>query len=100
MMRAIAAAAAITLTAAACAPGVDSSKVDLDEPTIVGEVTPDTFEQRSPQKVVVWNNVDLHPTVVQLCIDGVAFRSLSSTHSGLASPALERVPEWDEGCPS
>lgn len=43
-----------------------------------------------PDSIVVFNNVDRHPNVVKLCIDGVAFATTTQT--------IQRVPEWDKNC--
>ena len=86
--------ASVLLTAC----GQDLSKTDLGEPTVVGDVQPESYTAQSPDKVTVYQNVDNHPTIVKLCIDGIAFRTISSSHSGLASPAVDRVPEWDASC--
>ena len=48
-----------------------------------------------PDSVRVFNNVDKHPNVVQLCIDGVGFATTTRNYGD----ALMRVPEWDAGCP-
>lgn len=78
--------------------GRDTSKADLDEPKVIGDVEPERYESRAPDQVIIFSNVDDHPTIVKLCIDGAGFMTISKTHSGLASPAVQRVPAWDEGC--
>ncbi|WP_433220671.1 hypothetical protein [Microtetraspora malaysiensis] len=51
--------------------------------------------------VEVFRNVDNFPNIARICIEGVAFASTSSGvrgESGVANPALVRVPEWDPKC--
>lgn len=50
-------------------------------------------ESQDPDSVTLWNNVDGHPNVVRLCLDGVAFATTSRDYE----PIL-RVPEWDSEC--
>lgn len=88
--------AVIGIIVAAC--GEDLSKADIDQPDIVGDFQPSDYEARAPDKLTVFLNVDNHPTIARVCIDGVAFRTISTNHSGLASPAVERVEEWDSFC--
>lgn len=50
-----------------------------------------------PDSIHVWINIDGHPNVARLCLDGVAF----ATTTRAASPAsLMRVVEWDRFCPA
>ena len=93
MKRILALSAATALTLSACS--VDQSKADLAEPEVRGDVQPDYYVATVPDKLEIISNVDKHPNFVRLCIDGLAFRTISTDHSGLASPAVERVPEWD-----
>ena len=86
----------VILALAGCS--VDQSKADLDEPEVVGDIQPESYIATVPDKVEIISNVDNHPTIVRMCIDGLAFRTVSSTHSGLATPAVDRVPEWDGWC--
>lgn len=89
---------ALALVGTACAEQ-DTSKTDIDEPQLSGDATPETYEARTPELLIVYLNVDNHPTIVKLCIDGVAFRTISSLHSGgIESGAVARVPEWDGDC--
>jgi PBP1b-binding outer membrane lipoprotein LpoB len=76
----------------------DQSKADLAEPDVSENVQPESYVATVPDKVEIISNVDDHPTIVRLCIDGTAWRTISKSHSGLASPALDRVPEWDGWC--
>lgn len=48
---------------------------------------------RDADEYTLWNNVDGHPNVVRLCLDGVAF---ATTTRDLQ--AIMRVPEWDKHC--
>lgn len=47
---------------------------------------------RNPDKIEIINNVDGHPNLVRLCVDGVAL--LTTSHGPYASNVL-RMPEWD-----
>ena len=91
--------AALALAGSACSVPQDTSKADLSEPQVVGDIQPEDYSSVAADQIRVFSNVDDHPTIVRICIDGVAFRTISSTHSSLASPAVARVPEWDEVCP-
>lgn len=82
----------------ACEDGKDAGKADLDQPKIPDRIIPKDFEALSPDKVTVFLNIDTHPTVVRLCLDGLAWRTVSDAHSDLATPAVDRVPEWDSIC--
>lgn len=42
-----------------------------------------------------YNNVDLYPNIVKVCVDGVAF----ATTTRDAQAAIQRIPEWDKTCP-
>ena len=83
------------LALSAC--GSNASETDIGQPTFEGNASTDILAT-TPDEITVFQNVDRHPTIVRICIDGVAFRTISTTHSGLASPAVDRVPEWDETC--
>lgn len=51
--------------------------------------------------VEVFRNADNFPNIARICIEGLAFASTSSGvrgESGVADPALLRVPEWDAKC--
>ncbi|GAB1819573.1 hypothetical protein [Herbidospora sp. RD11066] len=51
--------------------------------------------------IEVFRNADNFPNVARICIEGLAFASTSSGlrgESGVANPALLRVPEWDTKC--
>lgn len=47
-----------------------------------------------PDAVTLWNNVDQHPNIVRLCLDGVGFATTTREYGD----AVERVPEWDAYC--
>jgi hypothetical protein len=47
-----------------------------------------------PQKIEGYKNVDQHPNIVRLCIDGVAFYTTTRTNGEF----MGRVPEWDTWC--
>lgn len=87
-----------SLLLGACAQSKDASDVDLDEPQVQGDLTPNNFTALAPDSITVILNTDGHPTLNRLCMDGLAFVTISNTHSGLASPAYQRVPEWDQVC--
>ena len=76
----------------------DASKADLDQPKVAGDIVPEDFEARSPDKVTVFLNVQSHPSIIRVCLDGLAFRTVSDHYAGLATPAVDRVPEWDAHC--
>ena len=50
---------------------------------------------KNPQKYELYSNIDTHPNIARLCIDGVAFVTTSRDYS-----AVLRVPEWDAWCKS
>lgn len=76
----------------------DASDTDLDEPKQEGDALPDDYSSRAPDSITVYQNVDNHPTIVKVCIEGLAFRTVSTTYVELATPAVERVEEWDASC--
>lgn len=76
----------------------DAGKVDLDQPKVNGNIIPKDYEAVSPDKVTVFLNIDDHPNVVRVCLDGLAFRTVSVKYVSLNTPAVERVPEWDAIC--
>lgn len=82
------------LFVSACA-GSDASKVDLKEPKQKGRTIPSNYEVRVPDSLTVYQNIDGHPTIAKLCIEGLAFRTTSRDYE-----SAERVPEWDKTCPS
>ncbi|WP_055480827.1 hypothetical protein [Sphaerimonospora mesophila] len=51
--------------------------------------------------IEVFRNADSFPNIARICVEGLAFVSTSSGkrgESGVANPALLRVPEWDAKC--
>lgn len=61
--------------------------LELSTESIVVKVGP-------PDSIEVFQNVQLHPNIARVCIDGVAF--LTTTRD---FDAIDRVPEWDAFCP-
>lgn len=47
-----------------------------------------------PQLIQNFNNLDKHPNIAKVCIDGVAFLTTTRQYD-----AVTRVPEWDRTCP-
>jgi hypothetical protein len=93
---------AIIAVALAAAFGIgaceqDASKTDIGEPQFRGNAIPSDYEARVPDLLHVIQNVDNHPTLVKLCIDGLAFRSVSTNHQTWTE-SISRVPEWDDDC--
>lgn len=72
----------VSLTACGQAPWEDSLR-DLEG-----------VEVYDPDSVRMWNNVDKHPNIVRLCLDGVAFATTTREYGD----ALLRIPEWDAYC--
>lgn len=97
MKRWIVGAIAIVLTVTACSSD-DASKADLQQPQVDGNLATTKIVAKAPDSVVVYVNVDKHPNIAKLCIEGIAFRTISETYVTLNSPAAERVPEWDASC--
>jgi hypothetical protein len=91
------AGAALVLTLAACQEK-DAAKVDLGQPKVTGDAVPTDFEQRVPEKAQIYSNFDGHANVVRLCIGELGFYTVSNAYVGLATPAVNRVPEWDAYC--
>jgi hypothetical protein len=50
-------------------------------------------DSQNPDSIEVFNNVDLHPNIAKLCIDGVGFATTTRDYN-----AVTRVPEWDAQC--
>lgn len=84
------------LVATAC--GQDASQTDISEPKQRGRATPTDYSAQAPDSITVYYNVDGHPNLVRVCIDGVAFRTVSSSHDHGLDGADERVEEWDAYC--
>lgn len=51
-------------------------------------------KSQDPDLIEVFNNVDQHPNIVKVCIDGVAFRTITREHD-----SVQRVEAWDSTCP-
>lgn len=51
-------------------------------------------KSQRPDLIEVFNNVDKHPNIVKVCIDGVAFATTTRDYQ-----ALQRVEAWDRTCP-
>ncbi len=52
-------------------------------------------KSQNPDLVQNYNNMDKHPNLSKVCIDGVAFLTTTREYD-----AVTRVPEWDRTCPS
>ena len=50
---------------------------------------------QDPDLIESYNNLDGHPNIAKVCIDGVAF----ATTTRDAQAAIQRVPDWDSTCP-
>lgn len=85
----------IPLMASSC---TEPSKADLGQPKGDSKIEPSYFVSTVPDKLEVIVNVDLHPNIVRLCVDGLAFMTISSSHSGYATPAIQAMPVWDDWC--
>jgi hypothetical protein len=84
----------------ACSQDQPAAKQDIQEPEGDGKVLPEDFEARVPDVLTTYRNVDGHPTINKLCIEGIAWRTVSTAHSiGSTTGAAVRVPEWDDTCP-
>ena len=75
-------ALALAAMAGACSPGNNFRDVEG-----VGSKDPDLIE--------AYNNLDGHPNIAKVCIDGVAF----ATTTRDAQAAIQRVEAWDRTCP-
>jgi hypothetical protein len=53
------------------------------------------IKSQKPDLVEVYSNVDRHPNIAKVCIDGVAFAT--TTREG--NSAIMRVESWDRSCP-
>ncbi len=51
-------------------------------------------KSQNPDSVENYNNMDRHPNIGKVCIDGVAFLTTTRDYD-----AVTRVPEWDKTCP-
>ena len=50
---------------------------------------------KDPDLLEAYNNLDGHPNIAKVCIDGVAF----ATTTRDAAAAIQRVEAWDSTCP-
>ena len=50
---------------------------------------------QDPDLIESYNNLDGHPNIAKVCIDGVAF----ATTTRDAQAAIQRVESWDSTCP-
>jgi hypothetical protein len=50
---------------------------------------------KDPDLIEAYNNLDGHPNIAKVCIDGVAF----ATTTRDAHAAIQRVEAWDRTCP-
>lgn len=55
----------------------------------------ENVDSKDPDKIENYNNMDGHPNVGRMCIDGVAFLTTTRDYH-----PIERVPEWDAWCES
>ncbi len=76
------AAGALAVSLVACSPG--NNFRDLEG-----------IKSQEPDLVEVYSNVDQHPNIAKVCIDGVAFAT--TTREG--NSAITRVEAWDRTCP-
>jgi hypothetical protein len=53
-------------------------------------------KSQDPDLIESYNNLDGHPNIAKVCIDGVAF----ATTTRDAQAAIQRVPDWDATCPA
>jgi hypothetical protein len=67
---------------AACSPGNNFRDIE-------------GVDSQRPDSIEVFSNVDRHPNIAKLCIDGVAFAT--TTREG--NSAIMRVESWDDTCP-
>lgn len=79
--RLILALAGLAIVAGACGPGNNFRDVE-------------GVRSQDPDLVENYNNMDQHPNIGKVCIDGVAFATTTRDYT-----AIQRVPEWDKTCP-
>ena len=72
----------IALLTTACSPGNNFRDVE-------------GVKSERPELIRNFNNMDLHPNVGMLCIEGVAFFTTTRDYTSIG-----RVSEWDRLCPS
>ena len=76
------AVAAVAGLVGACSPGNNFRDVE-------------GVKSQRPDLVENYNNMDQHPNMGKVCIDGVAFLTTTRDYD-----AVTRVPEWDRTCPA
>ena len=52
-------------------------------------------DSQDPDKIEAYNNLDGHPNIAKVCIDGVAFATTTRENNA----AIQRVEAWDKTCP-
>lgn len=83
------------------AKATSSAAVAVAGALLLGGCTGNNFrdvegvQSQEPDSIEVFSNVDKHPNIAKLCIDGVAFAT--TTREG--NSALTRVEDWDPTCP-
>ena len=77
----------VMATAGALVLGSCSSRNNFRDVEGVASKDPDLIES--------YNNLDGHPNIAKVCIDGVAF----ATTTRDAQAAIQRVEAWDSTCP-
>lgn len=81
MMKKVIAGIGLALALGACSPGNNFRDVE-------------GVKSSDPDLVQNYNNMDKHPNIGKVCIDGVAFLTTTRQYD-----AVTRVPEWDRTCP-
>ena len=69
-------------TASACPPGNNFRDVE-------------GVPSKNPDLIEAYNNLDGHPNIAKVCIDGVAFATTTRENNA----AIQRIPDWDSTCP-
>lgn len=85
--------AAVIFVVAGC--GEDASKVDIKQPRQQGRSIPSDYSVRVPDRLTVYQNIDEHPTIAVLCIEGLGFFTTSRING---NDSIERLPEKDADC--
>ena len=95
-MRRIGLVVVVGLVLVACSSAMSR---DIDTPTELAntsvELASDQLSMGVPDQVDLFYNLDTHPNIVRLCIDGVAIMTTSREFE-----PVQRVPEWDAYCAS
>jgi hypothetical protein len=89
--------AALAVLAACASETKDAERQDLDFGRGDDEVAVENGEVRQPDSIVVWLNADHHPNVVRVCLDGLAFLTVSDGHQ-THTASVQRIAEWDDEC--